>query len=109
MKKRLTKSNTNIVISGSLAGIAEYLGIDPTVLRVCYIILSFFSVGFPGIMVYILLMILIPKSRENKSRNDFFGQSTHYKENPYYQKRQGDSRPRKEAKKVDDDDDWSDF
>ena len=40
MKKKLTKSNNNIVLTGTLAGIAEYLGIDPTVVRVIYVILS---------------------------------------------------------------------
>lgn len=59
-KKRLTRSN-NRVIAGVIAGFAEYFDIDPTVLRVIYVLLSIASVGFPGILVYIICWIFIPK------------------------------------------------
>ncbi len=35
MKKKLTKSNKNVVLTGTLAGIGEYIGIDP-LLSVCF-------------------------------------------------------------------------
>lgn len=111
MTKRLTKSNTNIVFSGSLAGIAEYFGIDPTVLRICYVVLSFVLTVFPGIIVYIALMILIPRNTQRDNRYQY-GQSQDYNRNPYYGSG-NQSRPRKEAEKVSEDreskDDWSDF
>ena len=37
MQKRLQKSRTNVVLTGTLAGIAEYFGIDPTIVRVIYV------------------------------------------------------------------------
>lgn len=43
MKRKLTKSPNNVVLTGSLAGIADWLGIDPTIIRVVYVLLSFFS------------------------------------------------------------------
>lgn len=46
MKRKLTKSPNNVVLTGSLAGIADWLGIDPTIIRVVYVLLSFFSAGF---------------------------------------------------------------
>ena len=55
MKRKLTKSPNNVVLTGSLAGIADWLGIDPTIIRVVYVLLSFFSAGFPGILLYIAL------------------------------------------------------
>ncbi len=64
MKKKLTKSNNNIVLTGTLAGIAEYLGIDPTVVRVIYVILSLVAFGSP-IILYILLALIIPSARKN--------------------------------------------
>ncbi len=59
MTKRLFRSNDRM-LGGVCAGIAEYLGWDPTMVRIAYIILSIVSVAFPGILVYILLWIIIP-------------------------------------------------
>ncbi len=44
------------------AGIAEYFDIDPTLVRVCYAALSIFSAGFPGLLLYIILMLIMPRS-----------------------------------------------
>jgi phage shock protein C len=58
MKKLYRSSNR--VMAGVCGGIAEYFDIDPTLIRVVYVILSLFSVAFPGVLLYIILMILIP-------------------------------------------------
>ena len=50
MKKKLTKSNKNVVLTGTLAGIGEYIGIDPTVIRVLYVFLSLVAFGSPIIL-----------------------------------------------------------
>ena len=42
-------------------GIGEYLGLDPTVVRVGYVLLSIFSAAFPGIIIYLILWMLIPE------------------------------------------------
>lgn len=60
MAKQLLRSR-NKMIGGVCAGIAEYFDIDPTVVRVLYLCLSVFSVGFPGILLYIILLILMPQ------------------------------------------------
>ena len=57
--KRLYRSS-NRVMAGVCGGIAEYFDLDPTLIRVLYVFLSLFSVGFPGLLLYIILMILIP-------------------------------------------------
>jgi phage shock protein C len=59
MDKKLTKSNDK-VISGVCSGIAEYFDIDPTLVRVGYAALSVFSAGFPGLILYIILAIIMP-------------------------------------------------
>lgn len=59
MNKKLTKSN-NKMIAGVCAGIAEYLGWDVTIVRAVYAVLSVFSVGFPGLLLYIILAIVMP-------------------------------------------------
>jgi phage shock protein PspC (stress-responsive transcriptional regulator) len=58
--KKLTRSN-NKMVAGVCAGIAEYFDIDPTLVRVCYAALSIFSAGFPGLLLYIILMIIMPQ------------------------------------------------
>lgn len=48
------------MIGGVCGGIAAWLGWDPTLVRVGYVLLSIFSAGFPGILVYIILWIVAP-------------------------------------------------
>lgn len=58
--RRLRKS-TNRMIAGVCGGIAEWLGWDPTLVRVLYVLVSIFSAAFPGILVYIVLWLVMPK------------------------------------------------
>ena len=58
--KKLTRSNDRM-LAGVCAGIAEYFDIDPTLVRVCYAALSIFSAGFPGLLLYIILMLIMPQ------------------------------------------------
>jgi len=51
------------VIAGVCAGIAEYLGWDIALVRILYLVLSIFSAGFPGIIVYIILWIVMPEKK----------------------------------------------
>lgn len=60
--KRLTKSSSNSIIAGVCGGLAEYYNIDPTVLRIAYVLLSVLSAAFPGVLVYIILMIVMPRA-----------------------------------------------
>ena len=55
------------MLAGVCAGIAEYLGIDPTVVRVVYAALAVFSAGFPGLLLYLILMILMPDAGSNNT------------------------------------------
>lgn len=48
------------MIAGVCAGIAEYFVLDPTVVRCAYAFLMIFSAGFPGLLLYIILMIIMP-------------------------------------------------
>lgn len=65
--KRLTRSS-NKMIAGVCAGIAEYVGWSATNLRILYVLLSVVSVGFPGILVYIILWVMMPKPPEERRR-----------------------------------------
>jgi phage shock protein C len=58
----LRRSRTNRQIAGVIGGLAEYFRVDPTLLRVVYVVVSILSAAFPGILVYVLLWILIPQA-----------------------------------------------
>ena len=64
MKKLYRSSNR--ILGGVCAGIADYFEIDPTVIRVAYTILSIFSTVFPGFILYIILLILIPNYNQTQ-------------------------------------------
>lgn len=58
--RQLRRSVANRVIAGVCGGLAEYFDLDPTVVRVGYVLLSILSIAFPGILVYLILWVLIP-------------------------------------------------
>ncbi|MCF0203444.1 MAG: PspC domain-containing protein [Bacteroidaceae bacterium] len=60
MEKRLKRSVYDKKLAGVCGGIAEYFDIDPTLVRVGYLCLSFFSAAFPGLILYIILAIVMP-------------------------------------------------
>ncbi|MDL2208863.1 PspC domain-containing protein [Parabacteroides sp. OttesenSCG-928-O15] len=58
--KRLTRSLKDKMIAGVCGGIANYLGWDPTLVRVAYVLLSVFTV-FAGALVYLILWLVMPQ------------------------------------------------
>jgi phage shock protein C len=57
---QLLRSKDDRMLAGVCGGLARWLGWDPTAVRVVYVLLSFFSVAFPGILVYIILAVVMP-------------------------------------------------
>lgn len=57
MPPRLERSNTNRVIAGVCGGLAEYLAVDATLVRVLFVAAAFTGIGF---IVYLVLLILMP-------------------------------------------------
>ena len=60
MEKKLYKSNQNKMIDGVCGGIAEYFGVDPTVVRLIWALFSL--MGGCGILAYIIAAIIIPRN-----------------------------------------------
>jgi phage shock protein PspC (stress-responsive transcriptional regulator) len=58
----LYRSRRSSIIAGVCGGIAEWLGWSPTLVRVLYVLGSLISVAFPGIIVYIILWVVMPKA-----------------------------------------------
>ena len=60
MERRLYKSNTNKMLDGVCGGSAEYFDIDPTLVRLAWVL--FCALGGSGILAYIVAAIIIPRS-----------------------------------------------
>lgn len=58
--RKLRKTPHDKMIAGVCGGIAEYFGVDPTLIRVGYVILSVLSTVFPGLLLYIVLAFVMP-------------------------------------------------
>ena len=57
----LRRSRRNRMIAGVMGGIAAHFGLNPTGLRVVYVVGSILSAAFPGVLVYLVLWLLIPQ------------------------------------------------
>ena len=58
MKKKLYKSRDNRMVCGVCGGIAEYFGIDPTIVRLIFVFLGLWA--FTGILFYLIAAVVIP-------------------------------------------------
>ena len=59
---KLHRSTTNRIIAGVCGGFAEWLGWNPTTFRILFVIVSILSAAFPGLLVYLVLWLVMPKS-----------------------------------------------
>jgi phage shock protein C len=49
------------MIGGVVAGLADYIGMDHTLARALYVLISVVSAAFPGILVYLILLVVMPE------------------------------------------------
>jgi phage shock protein C len=61
-QKKLSRSTKNKMIGGVCAGVADYFNVDPTIVRVIYVLLIFLF--GTGILLYLILWIIMPKQLE---------------------------------------------
>ncbi len=59
LQKPLKRSRNDRIVAGVCGGIAQWLGWDPTVVRVAYVLITVLSAAFPGIIAYIILWFLM--------------------------------------------------
>ena len=60
-KRPLRRSRANRMIGGVVGGLAEHIGMDPALARLLYVAISVFSAAFPGILLYIVMLVVIPE------------------------------------------------
>lgn len=61
--KKLYRSDENKMLTGVCGGIAEYFGVDPTLIRLAWVVFSL--LGGSGLLAYILAAIIIPRDDSN--------------------------------------------
>ncbi|OGI75597.1 PspC domain-containing protein [Candidatus Nomurabacteria bacterium RIFCSPHIGHO2_02_FULL_42_19] len=67
--KRLYKSNTNKIFFGVIGGVGEYFNMDPTLLRLAYLLLAILTAFVPAVIAYLVAGLVVPsrpKELENK-------------------------------------------
>ncbi len=84
--KRLTRSSRNKMILGVCGGIGDYLSIDPTIIRIIWVLFAFTGAG---VLAYFLCGIIIPLDENVDDTNERYN-SEFYDE--YYRKNQTNSR-----------------
>lgn len=65
--KQLFRSRSNRMVAGVCAGLGDFLGIDPTVVRLVFIIASLFSYVGPVLITYLVLFIVVPEEPQPAS------------------------------------------
>ena len=58
----LARSRSHRILWGVCGGIADWLGWDPTVVRILYVLASVLSAAFPGMLVYVILLLIMPEA-----------------------------------------------
>jgi phage shock protein PspC (stress-responsive transcriptional regulator) len=59
-RQRLRRSRDKL-IAGVCGGLAEWVGWDPSLVRLLYALVSILSAAFPGVLVYLVLWFVMPK------------------------------------------------
>jgi len=65
--KRLTRSKEDRMVAGVCGGIANYLDLDPTLVRLVFVALSLMS-GGQGLIIYIIMMLVVPEESSEKAK-----------------------------------------
>jgi phage shock protein C len=78
MQKKLYRAQNDRMISGVCGGIGEYFDLDPTLVRLAFVLLAMFTAGWGMAFAYLVLAIIIPEgpSSSNLSHSDFEADSS---------------------------------
>lgn len=60
-RRRLLLSQTDKKLTGVCGGLAEYFDVDSTLVRIIFLVLTVFSLGMGGILLYLILWAVMPK------------------------------------------------
>lgn len=78
MNKKLYRLRENRMIAGVCGGIAEYFNIDPTIIRIIWILFGFVTYG-TGVIAYVIALIVIPEASPSSFENQQGGSTEGHK------------------------------
>ncbi|MCR4324778.1 MAG: PspC domain-containing protein [Candidatus Curtissbacteria bacterium] len=61
VQKKLYRSRKDKVFAGVLGGLGEYFDVDPTILRLAFVALVILTGIFPGVILYIISVFIVPR------------------------------------------------
>jgi phage shock protein C len=61
--KKLYRAADDKMVGGVLGGVGEYLDIDPTVLRLIFVLVLIFTGLLPGLLVYVIWWLVVPEAK----------------------------------------------
>jgi phage shock protein C len=82
MEKKLTRNVHDKMLAGVCSGLADYFGIDVTLVRVAFIVAVL--AGLSGVLAYIILWVVVPSG---KSRNIYNDRSRFYTDYTVYEEK----------------------
>ena len=59
-RKRLYRRRKGRKLLGVLGGLADFFGLDPSLIRIAYLVITFFTLGVPGVFLYLVLVFIVP-------------------------------------------------
>jgi len=62
--KKLYRSKENKIFAGIIGGLGDFFEVDPTILRLIWLLVIVFTGFFPGVLVYIIACLIIPKKND---------------------------------------------
>jgi phage shock protein PspC (stress-responsive transcriptional regulator) len=63
--RRLYRSRTDRKLFGVLGGLADFFGLDPSLVRIVYAVVTVFTAFVPGILLYWLMVFIVPLEAKN--------------------------------------------
>lgn len=70
--KKIYRSKSQRMISGVCGGIAHYFNIDPTIVRLVWVLVSIFSTVIPGLIIYLICVIVIPDEPDSIDTTGYY-------------------------------------
>lgn len=59
--KQLYRSRTNRLIGGVCGGLGHFFGVDPTLVRLLFVVVGIIGQVFPALIIYIVMMLVVPE------------------------------------------------
>jgi phage shock protein C len=60
--KRLYRNNRDAMLGGVCGGLAEYFNLDPTIVRLLFVLLAFVTAFVPVFLIYLILWVVVPRN-----------------------------------------------